>query len=69
MHMDKTEIVAMLQANVGKRVIVTLNDSVTQVVEIDCVDEEGFLHSGPGGGDPQEFWTRFEGVASVQPEI
>jgi hypothetical protein len=66
--MDASEILAALTANIGKRVRITFGDSVTQVVEIDCVDDEGFLHSGDGGGDPQDFWTRFEDVESVYAE-
>jgi hypothetical protein len=37
-------------------------------VEISSVDEEGFLHSGPDGSDPDGFWTRFEGVTLIEPE-
>jgi hypothetical protein len=67
--MTATEILDALNANVGKRVRVTFDDGVIQSVEINSVDEEGFLHSGPDGTDPDGFWTRFEGVTLVEPEI
>jgi hypothetical protein len=36
-------------------------------VEIGSLDDEGVLHSGPeNGGDPRDFWTRFESVRSIQ---
>jgi hypothetical protein len=67
--MTASEILDALNANVGKRVWVTFGDGVIQSVEISSVDEEGFLHSGPDGTDPNGFWTRFESVTRVQPEI
>ena len=63
--MDSITVLEALTANVGKRVRIIFSDSVTQVVEIDSVDCEGFLHSGDGGGDPKDFWTRFEDVKEV----
>jgi hypothetical protein len=65
--MEVPEIKAMLTANAGKRVRITFGDLVSQVVDIDSVDSEGFLHSGDGGGDPQDFWTRFEEVVTIAP--
>jgi hypothetical protein len=67
--MTATEILDALNANVGKRVRVTFDDGIVQSVEISSVDEEGFLHSGPDGTDPHGFWTRFEDVTLVEPEI
>jgi hypothetical protein len=67
--MTAAEILDALNANVGKRVRVTFDDGIVQSVEISSVDEEGFLHSGPDGSDPDGFWTRFEGVTFVEPEI
>lgn len=67
--MTSTEILDTLSANIGKRVRVTFDDGIVQSVEISSVDEEGFLHSGPDGADPNGFWTRFEGVTLVEPEI
>jgi hypothetical protein len=66
--MTPTEILDVLNANIGKRVRVTFDDGVVQSVEISSVDEEGFLHSGPDRTDPNDFWTRFEGVTLVEPE-
>jgi hypothetical protein len=67
--MTATEILDALSANIGKRVRLNFDDGVVQSVEISSVDEEGFLHSGPDGTDPDGFWTRFEGVTLVEPEI
>lgn len=67
--MTATEILDALNANVGERVRVTFGDGVIQSVVISSVDEEGFVHSGPDGTDPDGFWTRFEGVTFVEPEI
>jgi hypothetical protein len=67
--MKAAEILDVLNANVGKRVRVTFDDGIVQLVDISSVDEEGFLHSGPDGADPHGFWTRFEGVTLVEPEI
>jgi hypothetical protein len=67
--MTATEILDALNANIGRRVRVTFEDGVVQSVEISSVDEEGFLHSGPDGTDSDGFWTRFESVTLVEPEI
>jgi hypothetical protein len=66
--MTATEILDVLNANIGKRVRVTFDDGVVQSVEISSVDEEGFLHSGPDGTNPDGFWTRFESVTFVEPD-
>jgi hypothetical protein len=67
--MTETEIIDALNANIGKRVRLTCDDGIIQTVEIGSVDDEGFLHSGPEGTDPNDFWTRFECVTLVEPEI
>jgi hypothetical protein len=66
--MTSKEILDALNANVGKRVRITLDDGVVQSVDIDCVDDEGFLHSGRDGNEPRTFWTRFEGVRLLEPD-
>jgi hypothetical protein len=66
--MTADQIVEVLKANTGKRVRISFDDGIVQSVDISSVDEEGFLHSGPDGVDPDGFWTRFEGVTLVEPE-
>ena len=63
--MTPKEVESFLRAHIGQRLRVTFSDGVIQSVDIDSVDEEGFLHSGPDGENPQSFWTRFEGVSSL----
>jgi hypothetical protein len=64
--MTEKEIIDTLHANIGKRVRVTFDDGVIQSIDISSVDEEGFLHSGPDGQDPEGFWSRFEGVILIE---
>jgi hypothetical protein len=64
--MTPKEILDALNENVGKRACITLDDGVVQSVLIDCVDEEGFLHSGPDGINHQAFCTRFESVTFIE---
>jgi hypothetical protein len=66
MEMTPKERHSIICENVGKRLQITFSDDVVQFVEIDSVDDEGFLHSGPDGNNPQAFWTRFESVKSVK---
>jgi hypothetical protein len=66
--MTAMEILEALKVNTGKRVRVTFDDGIVQSVDISSVDEEGFLHSGPDGTEPDGFWTRFEGVTLIEPE-
>jgi hypothetical protein len=66
--MTSKEILDALNANVGKRVGISFDDGVLQSVDIDCVDDEGFLYSGPDGNEFRTFWTRFEGVRLLEPE-
>ena len=66
-YMDVEEIRKILTASIGRRLQIAFVDGVTQSVEIGSVDDEGFLHSGlEEGGDPRDFWTRFESVRSIQ---
>jgi hypothetical protein len=44
---------------------VTWEDGESQNVDINGVDDEGFLHSGPNGTEQREWWTRFESVAAL----
>ena len=63
--MTPQEIIETLRANVGKRVVITFDDGVVQSVNVNSVDQEGFVHSGPDGEGPEHFWTRFTSVAFV----
>jgi hypothetical protein len=68
--MNKTapdEAKAVLLASVGRRVSIDFIDGVTQAVDIASVDDEGFMHSGPDGIDPNYYWTRFESVVAIRP--
>jgi hypothetical protein len=56
-----------LRKNEGKRVRSTFSDGVMWTADIQSVDDEGFLHSGPDGADPGFYWTRFEDAAVVEP--
>jgi hypothetical protein len=66
--MTLKEIEALIHANVGKRLRITLENGVVQSVDISSVDDEGFVHSGPNGDNPDGYWTRFEGVTLVECE-
>jgi hypothetical protein len=66
-EMTPKEIIEILNANIGKKLRIAFSDGVIQSVEISSVDDEGFLHSGPDGGDPQAFWTRFEDITFIEP--
>jgi hypothetical protein len=63
--MTPHEVRASLLANEGKRVHVTYADGVVESVDVHSVDDEGFLHSGPGGVEPAHWWTRFDSVVHV----
>ncbi len=63
--MTTQEAEAFLRTHVGQRLRVTFSDGVIQCVDIDSVDDEGFLHSGPEGEKPRWFWTRFENVSDL----
>jgi hypothetical protein len=56
----------ILIERIGRRVRVTFEDGVTQTVDIGSVDDEGFVHSGENGTDPDRYWTRFESVSRIE---
>jgi hypothetical protein len=64
--MTPTEVADALQKNIDKRLRITFDDGIIQSVSVHSVDQEGFLHSGPDGTDPTQFWTRFEGVKLIE---
>jgi hypothetical protein len=66
--MTPGEVRAALTANEGRRVRVTFVDRVIQSVDVHSVDDEGFLHSGPNGVDPEYYWTRFDSVVAIDPD-
>jgi hypothetical protein len=49
-----------------RSVRVTFSDGVVQLVDVSCVDEEGVLHSGPDGTQPQGYWTQFEDISAIE---
>ena len=63
--MSPDEVKAVLLANVGKRVSFTFDDGEIQTVDIASVDEEGFMHSGPDGIEPNFYWTRLDSVSRI----
>ena len=63
--MTYNEVKELLVASAGRRVRITFSDGAVQVVEVGTIDEEGFVHSGPDGNEPDQYWTRFESVISV----
>ncbi len=66
--MTPKQIIDTLRASIGKRLRVTFEDGIIQSVDINSVDDEGFLHSGPNGDNPEAFWTRFESVRLLERE-
>jgi len=65
--MTRDEVVGCLGSTGEKRgVRITFSDGVVQLVDVFCVDEEGVLHSGPDGTDPQGYWTRFEHIRLIE---
>jgi hypothetical protein len=62
--MTSDEVRKILESHIGQRVRIVYDDGFTESVQVGSVDDEGFLHSGPGD-DPQDFWTRFDSVMSV----
>lgn len=67
--MTPKEVESFLRAHARQRLRVTFSDGVVQSVDIHSVDDEGFLHSGPDGENPQGFWTRFEGVSDLATQL
>jgi hypothetical protein len=64
--MTYNEIKECLTARAGTRVRITFSDGASHAVDIGTIDDEGFVHSGPDGSDPDLYWTRFESVISVE---
>jgi len=65
--MTREEVQTVLRANIGQRLHITFDDNVVWSTDITSVDDEGFLHSGPDGTEPDGYWTRFEGVLLIEP--
>jgi hypothetical protein len=56
----------VLFANLEKRVRITFTDGIVWNVDIRSVEQEGFLHSGPDGVEPDGYWSRFDSVVEVR---
>lgn len=76
--MPSDEVQRVAHASVGKRVLLVFTDAFAESVDIVCVDDEGFVYSGPEPSEyarnwelvnrnPVRYWTRFEVVASIKP--
>ena len=65
MNMTPDEVKAVVRANEGSRLRITFLDDVVQSVDVNSVDDEGFLHSGPEGAGQKYWWTRFEHVKTI----
>lgn len=63
--MTPTEIRTALLAGMGKRVRITYVGGTAESVDVDSVDDEGVLHSGPDGIEPPSWWARFESIVEV----
>jgi len=65
--MTPEELQVALTVHQGRRVLITYGDGVKESVDIESVDDEGCLHSGPDGVEPGHLWTRFTGIVDVEP--
>ena len=66
--MTRDEIIAVVEVSSSRRLRITFADGVTQSVDVAAVDDEGILHSGPDGSEPEGYWTRFESIAAIKCE-
>jgi hypothetical protein len=64
--MTADQVRTVVLRNIGKRVRIIFTDGLIQVVDIGRVDDEGFLHSGPDGLQPEFYWTRFDSVCQIE---
>jgi hypothetical protein len=66
-----------LEANVGKRIRIVFTDGLSESVEVNWVDGEGFGYSGPESTayprnfelvapNPERYWTPFIAIASLE---
>jgi len=76
--MASDEVQRVVRASVGKRVRLVFTDGLAESVDVDCVDDEGFVYSGPEPSaygrnyelvtrNPAQYWTRFQAIASIDP--
>ena len=67
----------ILCASVGKRIRILFTDGLRESVEVDSVDEEGFVYRGPEPStyarnfelvtpNPACYWTPFGAIASLE---
>lgn len=68
--MTRKDVEAILSPKVGEKIDrrfrIKFSDGVTQSVNVDSMDDEGVLHSGPDGTEPQGYWTRFEDIDAIE---
>lgn len=64
-RMTRGEVEDFLRTHEDKRVRITWQDGESQVVQINAVDQDGVLHSGPDGIEQRFYWTRFESVVGL----
>jgi hypothetical protein len=65
--MTRDEIEAIIsRPRWGKRFRITFSDGAIQDVDVRCVDDEGVLHSGPDGIEPDGWWARFEAIRAIE---
>jgi hypothetical protein len=54
-QMTRKDIEAILPPQIGTKIVrrfrITFSDGLTQSVDVDSVDDEGVLHSGPDGAE------------------
>src|SRR5271167_1228275 len=67
----------ILSASVGRRIRILFTDGLRESVEVDSVDEEGFVYRGPEPSmyarnfelvtpNPACYWTPFGAIASLE---
>ncbi|HEY8996640.1 MAG TPA: hypothetical protein VIM60_02005 [Edaphobacter sp.] len=68
MNMTVEQIKEILRTYTGMRLRIIYFDDKAWSVDVDCVDEDGFLHSGPEGAGQRQYWTRYEAVKFIDTE-
>jgi hypothetical protein len=66
--MTVEQVKETLRTHEGRRLRITYFDDKSWSVDVDGVDEDGFLHSGPEGAGQRHYWTRYEDVKFIDCE-